>query len=165
MAKDQSFDIVSEVDMQEADNAVQQASREISQRYDLKETHSEITLDKHEATITVKAPSDFVARQVIDLLHTKLVQRKVDLKALTWGKMEPAAGATVRTVAAIANGIEESVARRISKDIRDGKVKAKSQVEGEKLRVFSASRDELQKVMALVRDNDYGVPLQFTNYR
>ena len=159
MAKDQSFDIVSEVDMQEVDNAVQQASREISQRYDLKDSHAEITLDKH------ASPSDFVARQVVDLLHTKLVQRKVDLKALTWGKMEPAAGSTVRTTAAIVNGIEESVAKRISKDVRDGKFKAKSQVEGDKLRISSSSRDELQRVMALVRGNDYGIPLQFSNYR
>ena len=165
MAKDQSFDIVSEVDMQEVDNAVQQASREISQRYDLKDSHAEITLDKHASTLSVKAPSDFVARQVVDLLHTKLVQRKVDLKALTWGKMEPAAGSTVRTTAAIVNGIEESVAKRISKDVRDGKFKAKSQVEGDKLRISSSSRDELQRVMALVRGNDYGIPLQFSNYR
>jgi hypothetical protein len=165
LAKDESFDIVSEVDMQEVDNAVQQASREVSQRYDLKDTRSEVDLDKQAATVTVKAPSDFVARQVIDLLHTKLVQRKVDLKALTWGKMEAAAGSTVRATAPIVNGIEETVAKRISKDIRDAKFKVKSQVEGEKLRVSSASRDELQKVITLVRGNDYGIPLQFTNRR
>jgi cyclic-di-GMP-binding protein len=165
VAKDQSFDIVSQVDLQEADNAVQQAAREIGQRYDLKDTKSEVTFDKHEHTITVKAPSDFVARQVIDLLGTKLVRREIDLKAVVWGKIEPAAGATVRTTATIVNGIEEGVAKRIAKDIRDAKLKAKPLIEGDKLRVSSASRDELQAVIALVKGNDYGIPLQFTNRR
>ena len=165
MAKDQSFDIVSQVDMQEVDNAVQQAAREIGQRYDLKDTKSEVSFDKHEATITDKAPSDFVARQVIDLLGTRLVRREIDLKALAWGKMEAATGATVRTDATIVNGIEETVAKRISKDIRDSKLKVKAQIEGDKLRVFSPSRDDLQSVIALVEANDYGIPLQFTNRR
>lgn len=165
MAKDQSFDIVSQVDLQEVDNAVQQAVREIAQRYDLKDTHAEVAFERHEGTVTVKAPSDFVARQVVDLLGTKLVRRGIDLKAVAWGAMEPAAGATVRTTATIVNGIDEPTAKRVSKDIRDAKLKVKALIEGDKLRVFSPSRDELQKVIALVKANDYGIPLQFTNYR
>ncbi len=165
MAKDESFDIVSQVDMQEVDNAVQQAARQITQRFDLKDTKSEVTLDKHAATITVKAPSDFVARQVIDILGTAAVKRGIDLKALKWGAPETASGGWVRHSATIINGIEETLAKRISKDIRDGKFKAKAQIEGDKLRVFSPSRDELQKVIALVKGNDYGIPLQFTNRR
>ena len=165
MAKDESFDIVSEVEMQEVDNAVQQAERQITQRFDLKDTKSEITLDKHAATITVKAPSDFVARQVIDVLGSAVVKRGIDLKALTWGTPEAASGGSVRMTATIVNGIEETLAKRINKDIRDEKFKAKVQIEGEKLRVFSPSRDELQKVIAFVKDKDYGIPLQFTNRR
>jgi len=165
MAKDESFDIVSEVDMQEVDNAVQTADRQLAQRYDLKATDSEITLDKHAATITVKAPSDFVARQVIDVLGSAVVKRGIDLKALTWGNPEAASGGSVRMTATIVNGIEETLAKRINKDIREEKFKAKVQIEGEKLRVFSPSRDELQRVIAFVKGNDYGIPLQFTNRR
>jgi len=165
MAKDESFDIVSEVDMQEVDNAVQQADRQIAQRFDLKDTKSEVTLDKHAATVLVKAPSDFVARQVIDILGTAVVKRGIDLKALTWGNPEAASGGWVRMTATIVNGIEETLAKRINKDIREEKFKAKVQIEGEKLRVFSPSRDELQNVIAFVKNKDYGIPLQFTNRR
>jgi uncharacterized protein YajQ (UPF0234 family) len=165
MAKEESFDIVSQVDMQEVDNAVQQAAKELVQRYDLKDTKSSVELDKHAATITVKAPSDFVARQVVDVLGSKLVKRGIDLKALTWGTAETASGGSVRQTANVINGIEAELARRINKEIRDEKFKVKVQIEGDKLRVFSASRDELQAVIAFVRANDYGVPLQFTNRR
>jgi uncharacterized protein YajQ (UPF0234 family) len=165
MAKDESFDIVSQVDMQEVDNAVQQADRQIAQRFDLKDTKSEVTLDKHAATVTVKAPSDFVARQVIDILGTAAVKRGIDLKALKWGTPEAASGGWVRQTAAIINGIEETLAKRINKDIREEKFKAKVQIEGDQLRVFSSSRDELQRVIAFVKGKDYGIPLQFTNRR
>lgn len=165
MAKDESFDIVSQVDMQELDNAVQQALRELAQRYDLKDTHSELAFDKHAASITVKAPSDFVARQVIDLLGTKVIRRGIDLKALQWGATEAASGGTVRITATVVNGIADDLARKINKDIRDEKFKAKVQIEGDKLRVFSPSRDELQAVIAFVKSKDYDVPLQFTNRR
>lgn len=165
MAKDESFDIVSEVDMQEVDNAVQQTDRQIAQRFDLKDTKSEVTLDKTAATITVKAPSDFVARQVSDILGSAVVKRGIDLKALTWANAEAASGGWVRITATIVNGIEDTLAKRINKDIRDEKFKAKVQIEGEKLRVFSSSRDELQNVIAFVKNKDYGIPLQFTNRR
>lgn len=165
MAKDESFDIVSEVDMQEVDNAVQQTDRLIAQRFDLKDTKSEVTLDKAAATITVKAPSDFVARQVSDILGSAVVKRGIDLKALTWGAAEAASGGWVRITATIVNGIEDTLAKRMNKDIRDEKFKAKVQIEGEKLRVFSSSRDELQNVIVFVKSKDYGIPLQFTNRR
>jgi uncharacterized protein YajQ (UPF0234 family) len=165
MAKEESFDIVSQVDMQEVDNAVQQTAKELVQRYDLKDTKSSVELDKHAATITVKAPSDFVARQVVDVLGSKLVKRGIDLKALQWGTAETASGGSVRQTASVINGIEIELARRINKEIREEKFKAKIQIEGDKLRVFSASRDELQNVIAFVRAKDYGVPLQFVNRR
>jgi uncharacterized protein YajQ (UPF0234 family) len=165
MPKEESFDIVSQVDMQEVDNAVQQADRQIAQRFDLKDTKSRITLDKHAATITVTAPSDFVARQVVDVLGSAMVRRGIDLNALKWGAPETASGGSVRLTAGIVNGIEDVLARRINKDIRDEKFKAKVQIEGDKLRVFSPSRDELQHVIAFVKSADYGIPLQFTNRR
>lgn len=165
MAKDQSFDVVSQVDMQEVDNAVQQATKELQQRYDLKDTGSSISLDKHDATVTVAAPSDFVAKQVTDVLNTKLVRREIDLKALAWGKPEAASGGTVRVTAKIVNGIETELAKRINKEIRDQKFKVKVQIEGDKLRVFSPSRDALQEVISFLKAQDYGIPLQYTNYR
>lgn len=165
MAKEQSFDVVSQVDMQEVDNAVQQASKELKQRYDLKDSGSTITLDKASAAVTVTAPSDFVAKQVVDVLGTKLVRRGVDLKALQWGTPESASGGTVRLTGAIVNGIEPDLARRINKAIRDEKFKVKVQIEGDKLRVFSPKRDELQEVIAFLKEQDYGIPLQYTNYR
>lgn len=165
MAKDESFDIVSEVDMQEVDNAVQQTQRQIAQRFDLKDTHSEVTLDKQAATITLRAPSDFVARQVTDILGGVVVKRGIDLKALRWSAPEAASGGSVRVTATIVNGIEDTLAKRINKDIRDEKFKAKVQIEGDKLRVFSPSRDELQRVIAFVKSRDYDIPLQFTNRR
>jgi uncharacterized protein YajQ (UPF0234 family) len=165
MAKEQSFDVVSQVDMQEVDNAVQQASKELKQRYDLKDSGATINLDKAAATVTVAAPTDFVGRQVIDVLGTKLVRRGIDLKALDWSDAEAASGGSVRITARIVNGIEADLARRINKEIRDQKFKVKVQIEGDKLRVFSPKRDELQEVIAFLKDQDYGIPLQYTNYR
>jgi len=165
MAKDQSFDVVSHVDMQEVDNAVQQATKELLQRYDLKDTGSKIVLDRHDATISVSAPSDFVLKQVIDVLSTKLIRRDIDLKAIQWGKEEAASGGTVRVIGAIVHGIDAEIARKINKEIRDHFKKAKVQVEGDKVRVFSPSRDELQSVIQYLKDQDYGIPLQFVNYR
>ena len=165
MAKDSSFDVVSEVDMQEVDNAVQQASSEVVTRYDLKDTGSTITLDKTDATVVVSAPSDFVGKQVVDILGTKLIRRKIDLKALTWGKPEDAAGSTVRITGQIVNGIPMDTAKKINKDIKDRKMKVKVQIEGEKLRVSSGKRDLLQEVIAFIKEQDYGIPLQYVNYR
>ncbi len=165
MAKEQSFDVVSHVDMQEVDNAVQQASKEVLQRYDLKDTKSRIELDKHAATLTLHAPSDFVLRQVIDVLNTKLVRRDIDLKAISWGKEEAASGGTVRLTGKIVNGIDPEIARKVNKDVREQKLKVKVQIEGDKVRVFSPSRDELQAVIAFLKEQDYGIPLQYVNYR
>lgn len=165
MAKEQSFNIVSQVDMQEVDNAVQQSAKELSQRYDLKDTGSSLSLDKSKGTITLLAPSDFIAKQVKDVLDSKLVKRGIDLQSLTWSAPQAASGNTVRINATIINGIEAEIARRINKDIRDQKFKVKVQIEGDKVRVFSPKRDELQEVIAFLKNNDYSIPLQFKNYR
>lgn len=166
MAKDESFDVVSVTDMQEVDNAIQQAVREIGQRYDLKDTGATIALSKPDSTVTIAAPSDFVLKQVQDVLNTKLIRRNVDLKAIAWGSEQAAAGGTVRVVGAVVNGIEAELARKINKDIRDQKLKSvKVQIEGDKLRVFSPKRDDLQAVIAFLKQQDYGIPLQYVNYR
>lgn len=165
MAKESSFDVVSSVDMQEVDNAFQQARKELSQRYDLKDSGSEIALDKSARTITVSAPSDFVAGQVIDIISSKLIKRGIDLAAVKWGDPQTASGGTVRRVASIVEGIDKDTAGKINKDIKALKLKCKVQIEGDKLRVSSASRDTLQEVIAFLKGQDYGQPLQYTNYR
>ncbi|WP_283170449.1 YajQ family cyclic di-GMP-binding protein [Curtanaerobium respiraculi] len=165
MAKESSFDIVSTVDMQEVENAFNQASKELKARYDLKDSGSTITLDKAGHALTVQAPSDFVAGQVVDILSSKLVRRGIDLAAIAWSAPEAASGGTVRRRASIVEGIERDLAGKINKDIKGRKFKAKVTIEGDKLRVSSASRDTLQEVIAFVRENDYGQPLQFVNYR
>ncbi len=165
MAKESSFDVVSEVDMMEVDNAFQQAARELTQRYDLKDSGATLELSKKECKFTIEAPADFVASQVRDVLGSKLVKRGIDLTAIRWGDLIPAAGSTVRQIGSIVSGIDQETAKKIAKDIRDMKVKAKATVEGDKLRVSSASRDVLQSVIASLKEKDYGQPLQFNNYR
>ena len=165
MAKESSFDIVSTVDMQEIDNAFQQAKKELAQRYDLKDSGAEITLDKAGKSMTVAAPADFVATQVIDVIGSKLVRRGIDLAAVQWADPEAAAGQSVRQKATIVEGIEKDVASKINKDIKAEKFKVKVQIEGDKLRVSSPSRDALQEVIAFLKGKDYGQPLQFVNYR
>jgi uncharacterized protein YajQ (UPF0234 family) len=165
MAKDNSFDIVSEVDLQEVDNAFQQTQKELVQRYDLKDSGATIEFSKAEKTFTLHAPSDFVANQVIDVLNTKLIRRQIDLKSVSWAAAQAASGGTVRIVGTLVMGIEPDLARKINKDIKDQKFKCKVQIEGDKLRVSAPVRDVLQSVIAFLKDQDYGIPLQFTNYR
>lgn len=165
MAKESGFDIVSDADMQEVDNAFQQTVRELAQRYDLKGAGATIEFSRREGAFSITAPSEFVAGQVVDVLGSKLVRRGIDLKALRMDAPQPAAGMSVRQTGRMVRGIGAEVARRISKDIRATKLKVKPAVEGEKLRVASSSKDALQAVIAFLRDQDYGQPLQFTNYR
>lgn len=165
MAKDSSFDVVSQVDMQEVDNAYQQCVREISQRYDLKGSGASVDLAKGEGVFTVSAPADFVARQVVDVLGSKLIKRGIDLSAVRWDDPQAASGGTVRVVGRIVQGIDQPTAKRINKDVKDTKVKVKVTIEADKLRVSSPSKDALQQVIAFLREQDYGQPLQFTNYR
>lgn len=165
MAKDSSFDVVSEVDMQEVDNAFQQAAREIAQRYDLKDSGATIELSKADRLFTLNAPADFVARQIIDVLSGKLIKRGVDVKTVTWGDPQAASGGTVRLLGHIVEGIDQATAKKINKDIKDQKLKVKVTIEADKLRVTSPSKDALQQVIAFLREKDYGQPLQFTNYR
>lgn len=167
MAKDNSFDVVSECDLQEVDNAYQQTLKALAQRYDLKGSGSTIDYDKGNKTFTVVAPSDFVKNQVIDVLNTHLIRRLGEdgMKFVKWGNNIDASGGNVRCVGTIAQGLDQDTAKKINKEIKDQKFKVKTQIEGDKLRVSAPKRDELQNVIAFLRGQDYGLPLQFTNYR
>lgn len=165
MAKENSFDIVSQVDMQEVDNAFQQAKKELVQRYDLKDSGAEIELDKQKHEMTVVAPSDFVAGQVIDIISSKLVKRGIDLGAVKWGDAQSISGGKVRREGSIVSGIDKDTLTRINKDLKALKLKIKTQIEGDKIRVTSQSRDTLQDVIAHLKAADFGQPLQFVNYR
>ena len=165
MAKESSFDVVSTVDMQEVDNAFQQTKKELAQRYDLKGSGATIALDKSKKTVTVKAPSDFVAGQVVDVFGSKIIRRGIDLNAVKWGASQPSAGQSVTKVATIIDGIDKDTAGTINKDIKALKLKVKVQIEGDRLRVSSASKDTLQEVIQFLREKDYGQPLQYVNYR
>lgn len=165
MAKDLSFDVVSQVDMQEVDNAYQQTARELTQRYDLKGSGATIELSKGEKLITIAAPADFVARQIMDVLNGKLIKRSIDISAVRWDDPQAASGGTVRVLGHVVEGIDQATAKKINKDIKDTKAKVKVTIDGDSLRVSSASKDALQGVIQFLKGQDYGQPLQFTNYR
>jgi len=163
MAKENSFDIVSQVNMAEVNNAIQQALREIGNRYDFKGSQSDITLDGEE--IVIVSDDEYKLEQVKDVLGSKLVRRGVSLKSLEYQKIEPAAGGTVRQRARIKQGIAQDVAKQISKLIRDSGLKVRTQIQGDQMRVFGKSRDELQKVIQMLKQADLPIDLQFVNYR
>lgn len=158
-----SFDIVSKVDMQELSNAIQQAMREIETRFDFKGSKSDIQLDKNEVIIV--SDDEYKLQSVIDILHSKMVRRGVSMKNAEQGKIEPAAGGTVRQTLTIKQGIEQDVAKQINKMIRDTKLKVKSQIQGDQIRVSGKSRDDLQKVIQMLKEADLPLELQFVNYR
>lgn len=163
MAKESSFDIVSKVDVSEVSNAVNIANKEIKNRYDFKNSISNIELQGEE--LVILADDDFKLEQVKDILSDKLVKRGVSLKSVQYGKLEPASGGSVRQRAALAQGIDQDNAKKISKAIRDSKLKVKSQIQGEQLRVTGKSKDDLQQVIALVKEMDLPIAVQFVNMR
>lgn len=164
-SKESSFDVVSEVDMQEVDNAFQQTRKELSQRYDLKDSNAEIELDKQKHEMTVVAPSDFVAGQIIDIINSKFIKRGVDLASVKWSDPQSVSGGRVKKTGQIISGIDKDTLTKINKELKSLKMKIRVQIEGDKLRVSSASRDTLQDVIAHLRQQDYGIPLQYVNYR
>jgi uncharacterized protein YajQ (UPF0234 family) len=163
VAKESSFDVVSQVDMNEVRNAVQMAQKEIASRFDFKKSISKITLEEH--SLLLVSDDEGKLKSVVDVLQEKLVRRKVPLKALQYGKIESALGGTVRQTVALAAGIPEEKAKAINKLIRKDFKRVKVAIQGDSLRVYSTSKDELQAVMALLREQDFGQPLQFVNYR
>jgi uncharacterized protein YajQ (UPF0234 family) len=163
VAQEFSFDVVSKTDMQEVANAIQQAQKELAQRFDFKGSKSSIELAKDE--ITLVSDDEGKMRSVKDVVETKLVKRGVALKALDYGKIEPAAGGTVRLRAKIVQGIESEKAKAIVKTLKDAKLKVQASIQSDQVRVTGRSKDDLQKAIALIREKDFGIPLQFTNYR
>ncbi|WP_054951492.1 YajQ family cyclic di-GMP-binding protein [Numidum massiliense] len=163
MAKESSFDIVSKVDVSEVDNAVNIANKEIQNRYDFKNSVSTIELQDEE--LVVLADDDFKLEQVKDILASKLIRRGVSLKSVQYGKVEPASGGNVRQRATLLQGIDQDNAKKINKAIRDSKLKVKGQIQGDQLRVSGKSKDDLQKVIALVKEMDLPIDVQFVNMR
>ncbi|MGD0095801.1 MAG: YajQ family cyclic di-GMP-binding protein [Terracidiphilus sp.] len=164
MAQENSFDIVSKVDMQEVRNAMDQAIKEIRQRFDLKDSKSEVTLEGSDA-IQLASDGEYHLEAVKDILSQKLVKRGVSLKNLTYGKVEPAMGKSVRQKISLQQGIPVEKAKEIVRLVKDSKKKAQASIQGDTVRISSKDRDELQSIIALLRGKDLGVELQFTNYR
>jgi hypothetical protein len=162
---DNSFDIVSKIEIPEVSNAVQQAMKEILQRYDLKDSHSSIELKEKENKLMLASKDEFTLRAVTEILEQKLVKRKVPLKGLVYGTITPAAGSAVRQEITLQQGIPIEKAREIVKIIKDSKKKVQASIQGDLVRVSGKDRDSLQEVMAVLRASDFGIDMQFTNYR
>jgi uncharacterized protein YajQ (UPF0234 family) len=163
MASESSFDIVSKVDPQEVDNAINQALREIETRFDFKGSKSNIEVEKEELVLT--SDDEYKLKSVIDILEGKLFKRGISLKNLEFGKIESAAGGTVRQKVKIKQGIEQDDAKKINILIRDSKIKVKSQIQGDQVRVSGKNRDDLQQIIQLLKQADIPIDLQFVNYR
>lgn len=165
MAQEFSFDIVSKVDLQAVDNSINSANREISTRFDFKGSCSRLELDKKNNTVTLFADDEGKLKSVVDILQGRLVKQGVSLKALDYGAIEQAERGTVRQVAKIVQGIPSEKAKEIIRCIKDSKIKVTPSLQGEQVRVASRSKDDLQSCMALIRPKDFGVPIQFSNFR
>jgi uncharacterized protein YajQ (UPF0234 family) len=162
---DNSFDVVSKIELPEVSNAIQQALKEIQQRYDLKGSNSTIELVEKDNKILLASADDFKLKAVIEILEGKLIKRKVSLKGLEYGVVTPAAGSTVRQEIKLQQGIDADKARKIVQAIKDSKKKVQVSIQGDLLRVAGKDRDTLQEVMHLLRSGDFGLDLQFINYR
>jgi cyclic-di-GMP-binding protein len=167
VAKDSSFDVVSRVDLQEVRNAVDQAKREISQRFDFKGTGSSVELAEEQgaSVIVVRSNTDQKVKDCVKVLEEKLVKRRVPLKALQRGEIQAAGGGTARLTLGLNQGISTDKAREIVKFIKDTKAKAQVAIQGDQVRISSKSKDALQDLITALKENDFGIPLQFTNYR
>jgi uncharacterized protein YajQ (UPF0234 family) len=163
MAKEASFDIVSKVELQEVDNAIHQSMKEIETRFDFKGSKSKI--ERNDQELVIVSDDEYKMSSVIDILQSKLVKRNVSLKSLEYGKIEPAAGGTVRQIIKIQQGLDQDKAKRVVKIIKDSKIKVQASVQGDQVRVSGKNRDDLQAVIQLLRNSDLPFDLQFTNYR
>lgn len=163
MSTENSFDIVSNLDMQEMNNAIQQAEKEIENRFDFKGSKSSISLEKNELIIV--SDDEYKLSNVIDILQSKMVKRGLSIKNLEYGKIEPAASATVRQRIQLKQGIDQDNAKKINILIRDSKLKVKSQIQGDQIRVSGKSKDDLQKAIQLIKSQDFPIELQIVNFR
>src|ERR1700756_1607789 len=162
---DNTFDVVSKIELPEVSNAVQQALKEIQQRYDLKTSHSNIELQEKDNKILLQSQDEYKFKAVIEILELKLVKRKVPLKGLVYGTVTPAAGSTVRQEITLQQGIPIEKAREIVRVIKESKKKVQASIQGDLVRVSGKDRDALQEIIQLLRGTDFGIDMQFTNYR
>ena len=162
---DNTFDIVSKIDLAEVNNAIQQAMKEILQRYDLKNSKSDIQLNEKDHKIVLASEDEFKLKAVTDVFEQKLVKRKVPIKGLVFGPIASAAGSTVRQEITLQQGIPIEKAREIVKTIKDSKKKVQASISGDFVRISGRDRDSLQEVIALLRGQDFGIDMQFTNFR
>lgn len=158
-----SFDIVSEVDMHELNNALDQSNREVGTRFDFKGTDASFELDS-DSNIKVSAESDFQIQQMLEILRSKMVKRGIDIKSLEEGDVQ-LVGQKASMIVTVQQGVEADIARKIVKAVKEAKLKVQTAIQGEKLRVTGKKRDDLQQVMALLKEGSYGVPLQYDNFR
>ena len=165
MAAENSFDVVSKIDLQEVKNAVEQAMKEVGQRFDFKGSKSEIHLDESANEISISSDDEYKLKSLLDILQSKLVKRGISLNALTYGKIEPGLGGTVKQKISLQQGIPSEKAKEIVKVIKDMKLKVQSQIQGDQVRVTGKSKDDLQVVLKCLREKDFGIDMQFTNYR
>jgi cyclic-di-GMP-binding protein len=162
---DNTFDVVSKIDLPEVSNAVQQALKELHQRYDLKDSHSSIELNEKDRKIVLASQDEFKLKAVLDILQQKLVKRQVPLKGLTFGTIRPAAGSTVRQEISLQQGIPIEKAREIVRIIKESKKKVQASIQGDLVRIAGKDRDTLQEVIAVLKQTDFGIDMQFTNFR
>lgn len=163
MAKNESFDVVSRIDMQEVDNAVNQTTKEIQQRYDFKNTKSKLSVE--DENIIIISDNEYKLKSVIDILQSKMLRRKVPIRNLEYGKVEDASGGLVRQAIRLKQGIETETARKMVKDIKGLKLKVQAQIMDDQVRVSGKNRDDLQKVIVFLKEQNYQLDLQFINYR
>lgn len=162
---DNSFDVVSQIEMPEVNNAIQQAMKEITTRYDLKDSKTHIELNEKEKKIALSSADDFKLKAATEILQSKMVKRGVPIKNLTYGPVQPAAGASVKQEVTLTSGIPIEKARDIVKKIKDSKLKVQAAIQGDLVRVSGKDRDTLQQVIQLLRGSDFSIDLQFINYR
>ena len=160
-----SFDVVSKIDLQEVLNAIQQSMKEIKQRFDFKGSKSDLELDQDKSLITIISDDEFKLKSVIDILESKLIKRKVPIKAITYGTIEDAAGSTVRQVATLQQGIPTEKGKEIVKIVKNAKLKVQSEIQKDQLRIRAKKKDDLQSVIALLKEKDLGIHVEFVNYR
>lgn len=160
-----TFDVVSKIELPEVSNAIQQTMKEVITRYDLKDSKSTIELNEKDNKIQLASKDEFKLKAVAEILESKLVRRKVPLKGLTYGPVLPAAGSTVRQEISLQQGIPIEKAREIVKKVKDSKLKVQASIQGDLVRISGRDRDVLQSVIALLREADFGIDMQFTNYR
>ena len=165
MASNHSFDIVSEIDFQEVDNAINQALKEITQRYDLKDSKTEIELNKKDKFISINTKDDYSRKQTIDILQTKFIKRGISIKALKLNEPETASSGRLKQKIDLQSGISKENAKLITKLIKDSKLKVNAQIQDEQVRVQAAKIDDLQVVIKLVRETEFDFPTQFVNYK